>query len=115
MLAIFGFFAVASFLTGITLDGKEDPAIQCSRGTPLPENGGPFYEGTIITGERTFLPLGVNCTFDAPDDSFGPQTVVNSNWPATLTWLTSTAIALCGVTLLANPQAFSRSRHETDA
>ena len=74
VLLIFSLLALASFLTGITLDGKEHPTIQCVHTTRLPETGGPFRENTEITGERTFLPLGVNCTYDSPDDAFGPQT-----------------------------------------
>ena len=107
---IFGFFAGTSFLLGITLDGKETPAIQCSRSAPRPQAGGPFTEGTVITGERTFMPLGVNCTYDAPADSFGPKTVVNSNWPATFAWLASSIVALSGATILVAPRAFPKRR-----
>jgi len=64
----------------------------------------------VITGERTFMPLGVNCTYDAPADSFGPQTVVNSNWPATFAWLASSIVALFGATILVAPRAFSERR-----
>lgn len=115
MLVTFGVFATASFLDGITLDGKEDPAIQCSRAAPRPEIGGPFHENTVITGERTFMPLGVDCTYDSPEDAVGPQTVVNSNWPATVFWLASTVLAACGATLSVNPKAFPRRRLEANA
>jgi hypothetical protein len=69
-----------------------------------------FYEDTVITGERTFMPLGVDCTYDSPDDAIGPQTVVNSNWPATVIWLASVVLAVCGAALLVNPDVFSRRR-----
>jgi hypothetical protein len=110
MIVTFGFLAATSFLFGITLDGKEHPAIQCSHAAPRPEIGGPFYGNTVITGERTFMPLGVNCTYDSPNDAIGPQTVVNSNWPATVIWLPSAVLAVCGATLSVNPEAFSRRR-----
>lgn len=107
MFAIFGFLAAASFLSGITLDGKDDPAVQCSRSAARPGAGGPFLESTVITGERTLLPLGVNCTYDSPVDAIGPQTVVNSDWPATITWLGSAALAVLGAAVLATPQTRS--------
>jgi len=110
VLAVFGFLAAASLLSGITLGGKDVPSIQCGHWVPRPAVGGPFYENTVITGERTFFPLGVNCTYDSPDDSFGPQTVVNSSWPSTLSWLANTTIALFGATLAFCPRALSRRR-----
>jgi hypothetical protein len=110
LFVVFGFFAGTSFLLGITLDGKEAPAVQCGRSVPRPQAGGPFTEGTVITGERTFMPLGVNCTYDAPSDSFGPQTVVNENWPATVAWLVSSIVALFGATIMVAPRAPPKSR-----
>ena len=104
VLLIFSLLALASFLTGITLDGKEHPTIQCVHTTRLPETGGPFRENTEITGERTFLPLGVNCTYDSPDDAFGPQTVQNPNWPATVIWIASTAAAVYGASMAFRPR-----------
>lgn len=103
-LLIFSLLALGSFLNGITLDGKEHPSIQCVHSTRLPETGGPFRENTEITGERTFMPLGVNCTYDSPDDAFGPQTVRNTNWPATVIWIASTAAALYGATMAFRPR-----------
>jgi len=110
LFVVFGFFAGTSFAFGITLDGKESPAIQCGHAAPRPQAGGPFTEGTVITGERTFMPLGVNCTYDTPTDSFGPQTVVNSNWTATGAWLASSTIAVFGATISVALQASPRRR-----
>jgi len=105
VFTVFGLLAVNAFLFGITLDGKEHPAVQCTRSTHLPESGGPFYENTEVTGERTFMPLGVNCTYDSPDDAIGPQTVQNANWPATVVWLGSTIITLYGASLAFRPRS----------
>lgn len=57
-------------------DGWAPPATQCLHG-PVPELGGPFYEQTEVTGERSYFPLGVLCTYDVPGDDYGPQTVHN--------------------------------------
>lgn len=108
LIVIFGVLALSSVLVGVTLDGKESPAIQCTRSAPRPEIGGPYYESTITTGERTWFPLGVNCTYDSPDDDVGPQTVVNSNWPATFSFFASSAVAVLGAVLLRRPGRDSR-------
>ena len=102
---VFGALALISVLFGVTLDGEEHPDIQCSRSAPRPAAGGP---STVTTGERTWFPLGVNCTYDSPDDYVGPQTVVNSNWPATFIWITSSGIAIFGAVLLLTPARFGR-------
>ena len=99
-----------SFLTGITLAGLDPPAVQCTRNVPVPTEGGPFGMDTQITGERTFFPLGVNCTYDSPGDTFGPQTVVNSNWPATIYWIVSTGVALVGGVMVINPRFGTRPK-----
>ena len=109
VLTVFGLVAVAALLVGVTLDGKEQPAVQCTRSAYLPEEGGPFRENTEITGERTFLPLGVNCTYDSPDDAIGPQTVHNTNWSATAWWIGCTAIALYGASLAFRPPESRRA------
>lgn len=46
--------------------------------------GGPFPEPVRITGGPTFLPLGVNCTYDAVGDDIGPQTIHHHDFPATV-------------------------------
>jgi hypothetical protein len=105
---VFGALALSALLVGVTLDGKEAPAIQCTRSAPRPDAGGPYYESTVTTGERTWFPLGINCTYDSPDDAIGPQTVVNSNWPATFVWLASSGAAIFGMVLLLKPASPSR-------
>lgn len=59
----------------------------------------PVLREHVVTGERTFMPLGVTCTYDSPDDAIGPQTVQNPNWPATAFWVGSTIMALYGASL----------------
>jgi hypothetical protein len=97
VLTVSVFYAGAAFLTGITLDGMDAPAVQCTRNAPVPEHGGPYTEATVVTGARTFLPLGVNCGYDAPGDGYGPQTVVNSNWGATFFWIGCIVVAIYAV------------------
>jgi len=46
VFTVFGLLAISAFVFGVTLDGKEVPAIQCTRSTHLPASGGPFYENT---------------------------------------------------------------------
>ena len=99
VLVFFSLLAISSFLSGITLDGKEHPSIQCLHAAPRPDAGGPFLENAEVSGVRTFLPLGVTCTYDSPDDAVGPQTVQNANWPATVIWMASSAAALYGGSL----------------
>jgi hypothetical protein len=103
LVVLFGALALLSLAGGLTLDGKEAPAIQCTRSAPRPEIGGPYYESSTTNGERTWFPLGVNCTYDSPDDDVGPQTVINSNWPATFMWLASSLLAIFGIVLLVKP------------
>jgi hypothetical protein len=105
---VFGALALSAVVIGVTLDGKEAPAIQCTRSAPRPDAGGPYYESTVTTGERTWFPLGINCTYDSPDDAIGPQTVVNSNWLATFVWLASSGAAIFGMVLLLKPARPSR-------
>jgi hypothetical protein len=106
---VFGALALSALLVGVTLDGKEAPAVQCTRSAPRPDAGGPYYESTLTTGERTWFPLGINCTYDSPDDAIGPQTVVNSNWPATFIWLASSAVTIFAMVLLLKPARPSRA------
>lgn len=115
LCAVFGFFALTSFATGVTLDGIDAPAAQCLRNAPRAAEGGPFYENSRVTGKRTFLPLGINCTYESRTDSYGPQTMVNSNWPATIAWITCTVIALFGAILLVNPKIGSGQKLRADA
>ncbi|KQP01848.1 hypothetical protein [Leifsonia sp. Leaf264] len=103
LVLVFGALALVSLAFGVTLDGKGDPAVQCTLSAPRPEVGGPYFESTITTGERTWFPLGVNCTYDSPDDEVGPQTVVNSNWTATGVCLASSILTLVGMKLLLRP------------
>ena len=115
VLTVFGLLTLGAFLAGITLDGKEVPAVQCTRSMHLPESGGPFNEGTRVTGERTIMPLGVNCTYDSPKDAIGPQTVQNSNWPATTVWVGGTVIALYGTSLAFRPRTNPETRLARDS
>jgi len=115
VLTVFGLLALCAFLAGITLDGKEVPAVQRTRSMHLPKSGGPFNEGTRVTGERTIMPLGVNCTYDSPKDGIGPQTVQNSNWPATTVWVGGTVIALYGASLVFRPRTNPETRLARDS
>ena len=115
VFTVFGLLALGAFLTGITLDGRELPAVQCTRSMHLPESGGPFNEGTRVAGERTFMPLGVNCTYDSPRDAIGPQTVRNSNWTATTVWVGGAVIALCGASLAFRPRTNPETRPARDS
>lgn len=73
---------LSSIALGWSFDGADPPDSQCLRG-PAPDAGGPFYEATRVTGEVSFLPLGVHCTYDVDGDNFGPQTIHHYNGPAT--------------------------------
>ncbi|MBF4635065.1 hypothetical protein ITJ38_11680 [Agreia pratensis] len=100
LVVFFGATALAAVAFGVTLDGRESPAIQCTKSAPRPEVGGPYLESTVVTGERTWLPLGVDCTYDSPDDEVGPQTVTNSNWVATVMAVACSALAVYGVVMI---------------
>ncbi|MBC7724957.1 MAG: hypothetical protein H7146_09460 [Burkholderiaceae bacterium] len=103
LLVVFGTVGTGSFLSGIALDGMDPASVQCLSGSPRPGVGGPYRENAAIDGQFTFFPLGVTCVFDSPDDSVGPQTVANGNWPATFLWAGSTVVALSCATVLIRP------------
>lgn len=90
------FLAVAmiSIVFGITMDGRDDLSTQCQRSSALPTAGGPYLEDTAVSGSPTFTPLGVACTYDSPNDSFGPQTIAHPDWPATVTGGTAFVLAI---------------------
>ena len=99
MIIVFSLAILAwSALFGTNIDGRDPPSSQCSRSTP-PDQGGPFYEQTKVEGYRTYLPLGMVCTYDVDGDAFGPQDVVHQNWPATVIAVISLGLVGFGVSL----------------
>jgi hypothetical protein len=85
-LVVLALLAVA-FVGGIlafTIDGLGPPSSQCARAQQLPTIGGPYYENAIVTGSPVWLPLGIACTYDSPDDAVGPQTVLHLQWVETV-------------------------------
>lgn len=111
LVLVFGLFGLMALATGVTLDGKEAPGMQCSSGIgPRPSVGGPYYEQTKVTGERTWFPLGMACTYDAPDDGVGPQTVITAHWVPTVIWIGSSILVVLGLVLLVRPDLVARRR-----
>lgn len=104
----FSILGLGSFLWGITLDGWNAPEIQCSYALERPAAGGPYYERTRIQGDYTFLPLGMDCSYDAPDDDVGPQEVSHPNWLATIIAAFSLLMAARSAVLVVKPEAFGR-------
>jgi hypothetical protein len=77
---LFGVIALFAVAVGVNIDGHADPATQCMRNSDVPKIGGPYFESTIVTGTRTFFPLGISCSYDSPDDTVGPQNVWHAQW-----------------------------------
>ena len=95
-LVVLPLLAVA-FVAGIlafTIDGLGPPSSQCARATELPTVGGPYFENTTITGSPVWLPLGLACTYDSPDDSVGPQTVLHLQWGESAVVVASLGLAV---------------------
>ena len=111
LVLIFGLVGLIAIGTGVTLDGKESPAMQCTSGVgPRPSVGGPYYEQTKVTGERTWFPFGMACTYDAPDDGVGPQTVITAHWVQTVMWIGSSILVVFGLVLLVRPDFIARRK-----
>lgn len=98
-IIVFVPIAIVTFATGWIHDGWQAETLQCLIG-PYPTTGGPFHESTIITGQATFLPLGLDCTYDAPGDGFGPQTVHNYRFDSTLVLVISLFAVVRGALLI---------------
>jgi hypothetical protein len=95
-LVVLALLAVA-FVAGIlafTIDGLGPPSSQCARAQQLPTVGGPYYENTTITGSPVWLPLGIACTYDSPDDAVGPQTVLHLRWGETVVVVAALGLAV---------------------
>ena len=87
LFVVFGLISLAACAIGVNIDGHADPGTQCTRSSELPTVGGPYYESSIVTGVRTFFPLGIVCMYDSPDDSVGPQAVWHAQWLSTAVWV----------------------------
>ena len=70
-----------------------DDASSCLLSGALPENPPKIDENTRATAVRTWLPLGLICSVDAPGDGRGPQVSVHQSWPATITAVITTIVA----------------------
>jgi hypothetical protein len=83
---------------GTSLDGHAAVSSQCAMSSDVPKVGGPYVESATVQGFATYFPLGVVCSYDAPRDLVGPQSVIHQNW-----LMTGVAVlaGLGGLTLLA--------------
>lgn len=70
-----------------------DDASSCLLSGALPANPPKIDQNTRATAVRTWLPLGLICSVDAPGDGRGPQVSVHQSWPATITALITTIVA----------------------
>ncbi|WP_368498793.1 hypothetical protein [Herbiconiux sp. A18JL235] len=75
-IVVFGIVVVLMLLLGRVHNGWAPAEVQCYHG-PFPTVGGPYYENTEVSGGVSLFPLGIDCTYDSPDDAIGPQTVHN--------------------------------------
>ncbi|WP_306896162.1 hypothetical protein [Agromyces albus] len=91
--------AVLTLATGWIHDGWNVPTIQCLS-APYPASGGPFHEGTDVSGHATLFPLGLDCTYDVPGDAFGPQTIHNYRFDSTLVLVVSLSAVVGGALLI---------------
>jgi hypothetical protein len=76
-------FAIAAALAvqiGTSLDGHAALSTQCAMSTDVPKVGGPYVESATVTAHATYFPLGVVCSYDAPGDQLGPQSVIHQSW-----------------------------------
>lgn len=106
-------FSVIAFLilalgSSAMVIGKDPAEIQCLYTWEFPAVGGPYDEQTRIKGEFTYFPLGMVCSYDAPDDAVGPQEVSHPNWLATVVVAFSLLMAARSAVLVAKPEAFGR-------
>ncbi len=95
---------------GLVVDGIGYPQLQCSNASERPTAGGPYDEGTTITGQYSFVPLGIICEYDSHSDDIGPQTVVHADWPATIVAAVAIAGAVAGIVLLVRRQGPGTAR-----
>ena len=72
--------ATGAVFVGTLLDGHAPLSSQCAMSSDVPKFGGPYVESAIVQGHATYFPLGVVCSYDAPRDLVGPQTVDHQNW-----------------------------------
>lgn len=93
-----------SLVVGVNPGGRHAPNVQCLL-MPSPVVGGPYYEDSSVRSDPTFVPLGLSCSWDSPDDSVGPQTIwhpsIVANVVAVIALL---AIVAFGAILLLGPR-----------
>lgn len=68
------------------------------------QQAAPSSDGALASGptepvsvERTWIPLGLICTTKSLDGSGAPLVVTHQSWPATITVVVATLIAIAGV------------------
>lgn len=90
---------------GLNPGGRHSPDSQCAQLAP-PSTGGPYYEDSTVVSRRKLVPLGLDCTYDSPRDSVGPQTVEHTSTTANAV---SGAAALATIVCLV---LIVRARHD---
>lgn len=100
LLIVFGALFIAALIYGPNIDGTDPPSSQCDQSLERPSRGGPFFEGTKVSGEKILFPLGIVCIFDSPTDAVGPQAVIHQQWLATFVMGVSFGLTGYGIFLI---------------
>lgn len=88
--------AMVSLRIGIYPFGTSAPddASSCLLSGALPPNPPKIDQNTRASAVRTWIPLGLICSVDAPGDGRGPQVSVHQSWPATIIAFLTTIVAV---------------------
>lgn len=91
--------AGGAVLVGANPGGRHSPLGQClSMSTP--PVGGPYLENSTVIAKPRLMPLGLDCWWDSPDDTVGPQVAPHRAWAATAV-LALSAIVGVGAAVIA--------------
>ncbi len=107
VIAFCAVVAIVMINVGWIIDGIGSPDSQCIS-APVPELGGPFTESTRMSGQRSILPLGVDCTYDVDGDAFGPQIVHNYRVGPNVVFLVSLLGIAAGALVLVRGRLLAR-------
>lgn len=69
-------------LVGTNPGGRHSPLSQCLY-MSTPTVGGPYFENSTVVPRQHLVPLGLDCWWDSPDDTVGPQVAPHRAWAAT--------------------------------
>ena len=91
--------AGGAVLVGTNPGGRHSALGQClSMSTPAV--GGPYFEDSTVVPKQRLMPLGLDCWWDSPRDTVGPQVAPHHSWAATAV-LTLSAVVGVGAVVVA--------------